>query len=55
MLLRHSLGLNAEAAAVEAAVEAAVTAGVRTADIAAGGPQVSTQQAGDAVLRLIAG
>jgi 3-isopropylmalate dehydrogenase len=55
MLLRHSLGLNAEAAAIEAAVEAVVTAGVRTADIAAGGPQVSTHQAGDAVLRIISG
>ena len=34
MLLRHSLGLEAEAAAVEDAVEGAVAAGVRTADIA---------------------
>ncbi len=55
MLLRLSLGLVPEAAAVEAAVEAAVTAGVRTADIAAGGPQVSTQAAGDSVLKLLAG
>jgi 3-isopropylmalate dehydrogenase len=55
MLLRLSLGLEAEAAAVEAAVEAAVGAGVRTADIAAGGPHVSTRVAGDAVLRRISG
>ena len=37
MLLRHSLGLMAEADAVEAAVAAAITAGARTADIAADG------------------
>lgn len=35
MLLRHSLGLDAEASAVEAAVEAAFADGARTADIAA--------------------
>jgi 3-isopropylmalate dehydrogenase len=34
MLLRHSLGLEREARAVEAAVEAALAAGARTADIA---------------------
>jgi 3-isopropylmalate dehydrogenase len=34
MLLRHSLGLNAEAAAVEAAIASALAAGHRTADIA---------------------
>jgi 3-isopropylmalate dehydrogenase len=33
LLLRHSLGLEAEAVAVEQAVEDAVSAGVRTADI----------------------
>ena len=55
MLLRHSLGLLAEAAAIESAVASAVTAGVRTADIAAGGTQVSTREAGEAVLRIISG
>ncbi len=35
MLLRHSLGLEDEAAAVEAAVEAALAGGARTADIGA--------------------
>ncbi len=55
LLLKHSLGLITEAAAVEAAVAEAVTAGVRTADIAAGGPQVSTRVAGDAVLKIISG
>ena len=34
MLLRHSLNLNAEAAAVEAAIDTAIVAGARTADIA---------------------
>ena len=34
MLLRHSLGLDAEAAAIEAAIDAAIVAGARTADIA---------------------
>jgi 3-isopropylmalate dehydrogenase len=51
MLLRHSLGLEAEAKAVEAAVGAAIDAGVLTADIA--GPGVtaaSTTAAGAAVV-----
>jgi 3-isopropylmalate dehydrogenase len=34
MLLRHSLGLEAEAQAVEAAVDAVLAAGIRTGDIA---------------------
>ena len=50
MLLRHSLGLEAEAAAVEAAVHAALDDGVFTADLAAKGQAVSTTQATDAVL-----
>ena len=33
MLLRHSLGLEAEARAVESAVDGAITAGARTADL----------------------
>ncbi len=45
MLLRHSLGLEAEAAAVEAAVHAALDDGVFTADLAAKGQAVSTTQA----------
>jgi 3-isopropylmalate dehydrogenase len=55
MLLRHSLGLNQEAQAVESAVANAVTAGVRTPDIAAGGQTASTSQAGDFVVRALAG
>ena len=50
MALRHSLDLEAEAAVVEAAVEAALDAGLRTPDIAAGGPAVSTDEMGSAVI-----
>jgi 3-isopropylmalate dehydrogenase len=39
MLLRHALGLEAEAAAVERAIEAALTSGSRTADLSADGGQ----------------
>ncbi len=55
MLLQFSLGLDEEAAALQAAVSQAVTAGIRTADIAAGGAQVSTRTAGDAILSIISG
>ena len=37
MLLRHALGANAEAAAIEAAIGAALDDGLRTADLAADG------------------
>ncbi len=53
MLLRHSLDLPKEAAAVENAVQQAIAEGVRTADIATGGAVSSTVQAGDAVLAKI--
>jgi len=53
MLLRHSLGLNTEAQAVEKAVAEAITEGVRTADIAAGNKPATTVEAGDAVLAKI--
>jgi 3-isopropylmalate dehydrogenase len=53
LLLRHSLGLEAEARAVEAAVHAALDQGLRTADIAAGGKAVSTAEAGERILGLI--
>lgn len=46
MLLRHSLGLEQEALAVEAAVDAVLNAGHRTADIAAGKTPVSTTEMG---------
>lgn len=45
MLLRYSLGLEAEAQAVEKAVEAALASGARTADIAPrGGSYISTDE-----------
>ncbi len=51
MLLRHSLGLTAEADAVEAAVEAVLQEGVRTPDIAHTGTEVvGTQVMGDLVV-----
>ncbi len=55
MLLRHSLGLSTEAAAVENAVADSISAGVRTADIAAGGAAASTAQAGEAVVTRLLG
>lgn len=50
MLLRHSLGLEAEARCIEKAVDGALDAGVFTGDLAPGGRGVSTQAATDAVL-----
>ncbi len=51
LLLRHSLGLETEARAVEAAVSKAIDGGALPADIApAGGAAISTRAAGDAVL-----
>jgi 3-isopropylmalate dehydrogenase len=51
MLLRSSLGLTDEAAAVERAVEAVLAAGHRTADLVEPGqPTVSTQAMGDLVV-----
>ena len=50
MLLRYSLGLSAEAKALESAVDAAIGAGVLTADVAAAGSGVTTRAAADAVL-----
>jgi 3-isopropylmalate dehydrogenase len=50
MLLRHSLGLEADARAVEAAVGAAIDRGILPADVAApGAAAATTAQAGDAV------
>ena len=55
LLLRHSLGLKAEAARVAAAVARAVTGGARTADIAPPGTAaISTRAMGDAVLAELA-
>ena len=55
MLLRHSLGLEAEAQALEAAVTSAIDAGLRTADIANPGEGVlSTGEMGAAILERLA-
>jgi 3-isopropylmalate dehydrogenase len=50
MLLRYSLKLEAEAAAVEAAVNQTITAGCRTADL---GGKMSTKEMTEAVLQRI--
>ena len=53
MLLRYALKLDAEASRVEAAIEAALMAGLRTADLAAGGPSVSTTGMTDRIVAAI--
>lgn len=51
LLLRHSLGLDDEATAIEAAVSAVITRGSRTADcVEPGQPACSTSEFGDAVV-----
>jgi 3-isopropylmalate dehydrogenase len=51
MLLRHSLGLSAEADAIEKAVTQTIADGVRTPDIAGPGARAfTTREVGDAVL-----
>jgi 3-isopropylmalate dehydrogenase len=55
MLLRHSLGLNVEAEAVEKAVGGAIADGARTPDIVTSGAKVlSTREVSDAVLARLA-
>ena len=54
LLLRHSLGLEAEASVVEDAVSAALDARVFTADLAAPGEAVDTDRAAQAVLQHMA-
>jgi 3-isopropylmalate dehydrogenase len=49
LLLRHSLGLDSEAAAVEAAVTEVIAAGLRTTDLAGNAGAVDTQAFGEAV------
>lgn len=49
LLLRHSLGLEAEARAMEKAVSDALSQGLRTADIAAGGKAAGTAEAGEMI------
>ncbi len=50
MMLRHSLGRAEQAGRIEAAVGKVLAQGLRTADIAAGGPAVGTRTMGDAVV-----
>ncbi len=47
MMLRHSLGLETEAAAIEKAVEQAISEGCRTADL---GGRLSTKQMADEII-----
>jgi 3-isopropylmalate dehydrogenase len=54
LLLRHSLGLETEARAVEVAVSRAIDAGVLTADLAPRGGAATTRAAGQAVLDALA-
>jgi 3-isopropylmalate dehydrogenase len=54
MMLRHSLKLDDEAAALEQAIAAAIAAGARTADIAAAGDvAISTSEMTDEVIRYL--
>lgn len=55
MLLRHSLKLETEAAAIENAVNQVLHAGHRTADIAAGGASIGTEEMGTLVCEAIRG
>jgi len=50
MMLRHSLGRAEQADRVEAAVQRVLAQGLRTTDIAAGGPAVGTKEMGAAVV-----
>jgi 3-isopropylmalate dehydrogenase len=48
MLLRHSLKLETEAAAIEKAVDETITNGARTADI---GGKLTTRQMADEIIK----
>lgn len=50
MLLRYSLNLTKEADVIEQAVRQVIDDGARTADIAGGGPHISTKEMGDRIL-----
>ena len=55
MLLRHSLNLEDEAAAVESAVANVLAAGHRTKDIAAGNESIGTEAMGSYVVDILGG
>ena len=50
MMLRHSLNLTTEAAAIEAAVSEVLADGLRTSDIARGAKSIGTKEMGQAVV-----
>ncbi len=50
MLLRHSLGLEAEAASIEKAVDESITGGARTMDV---GGKLNTRQMADEIIATI--
>ena len=54
LLLRHSAGLEREAAAIERAVTAALDEGLRTPDLSAGGSSISTSAMGAAIVARLA-
>jgi len=54
MMLRHSLGMEAEASAIERAVESVLEAGYRTYDIMEEGrTKVGTREMGELVTRAL--
>jgi 3-isopropylmalate dehydrogenase len=55
MLLRHSLKLEDEARAIEQAIESVLVSGVRTADLAGGGPSVGTREMAAAIAAAVSG
>jgi 3-isopropylmalate dehydrogenase len=54
MLVEHSLGAIDEARAIDAAIDRVLTAGHRTADLAAGGPQVSCSRMAELIAAAVA-
>jgi 3-isopropylmalate dehydrogenase len=54
MMLRHTFAMPDEAQAIEQAVGRVLDAGLRTADIAAGGPAVGTRAMGAAIVAALA-
>lgn len=53
MMLRHSLQMESEAAAIERAVSQVLDQGFRTADIAAGGAAIGTRAMGEKVVQAL--
>jgi len=55
MMLTHSFGMIEASAAIENAVKKVLDEGLRTPDIAAGGPCVTTQEMGERVAACVLG